>query len=392
MSEGGIYEEPVTAFDDIEREGQEPAGHLIGHFDYLNSSGRPEAAAVRTLVDRWLADFPTSHRSKLIGKLRSRDNTLHLSSFFELMLHALLLKQGFAVVEIEQTLPNGRAPDFLVEAPCGKRFYLEAKVTSGTDNVAAGADRRMREALQAIDDVQSPDFFLHLRTRGTPTRPVAVRRLRLALQRFVDELDYEQAVRNEESGVPAAPIWRHEEHGARFTIQPVPKNVRRAGGRAVWSRMLPGGLVQPELAIRSAVKEKAGRYGEIDLPLVIAVNSLEDYAGIDDAVEALFGTTGVVVCEGFEPQELRNPDGAWRGPIGPVFTRSSAVLFVKRLTPWTVAQRLAHLIVNPWARYPIGDIPLGVEVREVTNGLLQTRTGHSLREIFDLVEGWPEPI
>jgi len=37
-------QEPITAFDDIPREGQEPASHLIGQFDYLNASGRPEAA------------------------------------------------------------------------------------------------------------------------------------------------------------------------------------------------------------------------------------------------------------------------------------------------------------------------------------------------------------
>lgn len=49
---------PVTDFDDIARDGQEPASHLIGAFDYLNASGRPEAAAVRTLIDQWLAEYP----------------------------------------------------------------------------------------------------------------------------------------------------------------------------------------------------------------------------------------------------------------------------------------------------------------------------------------------
>ncbi|MCT4369068.1 hypothetical protein CLG85_001420 [Yangia mangrovi] len=247
---------PVTAFDHLVREGQEPASHLIGKFDYLNTSGRPEADAVRALVDQWLADYPASHRPEMIRRLRSRNDILHSSSLFELMLHALLLRQGFTVVEIEPALPNGRSPDFLVEAPSGAHFYLEATLASGMDNVAVGADRRMREALQAIDEVQSPDFFLHLHTRGTPTQPVAVSGLRRSLQSFVDGLDYEQAVANEESGMAAAPIWQHDEHGAHFTIEPVPKNVRRMGGRAVGSRMLPGGVIHPEIAIRSAVKKK----------------------------------------------------------------------------------------------------------------------------------------
>lgn len=188
----------------------------------------------------------------------------------------------------------------------------------------------------------------------------------------------------------AAPIWQHDEHGAHFTIQPVPKNLRRAGGRAVGGRMLQGGAIHPEVAIRSAVENKAGRYGDVDLPLVIAVNALEEYARIDDAIDALFGTTGVIVRENSEPQVVRNTDGAWRGPAGEANTRSSAVLFVERLSAWSVAQRSLRLVVNPWARNPIRDIPLGVEMREVIDGRPHTRMGQSLREIFNLPEGWPE--
>ena len=382
--------EVITAFDNIERDGQEPASHLIGQFDYLNASGRPEAAAVRRLVDGWLANYPATKRPEMTQRLRSRDDVLHRSALFELMLHALLLRQGFTIVEIEPQLPNGKAPDFLVEAPDGRRFYLEATLASGMDNVAAGADRRMREALQAIDDVRSPDFFLHLHTRGTPSRPIATARLRRAVQRLVDELDYDQAVARAEAGRPLAPVWQHDEHGAHFMIQPVPKNIRRPNGRAMGGRILPGGVIRPEVAIKSAVEGKAGRYGDIDLPLIIAVNALEEFARVGDAVDALFGTTGAIVSQDGGARGVRNPDGAWCGARGPVYSRSSAVLFVERFSAWSVGQRSVSLILNPWARSPIANLPLGVEVREVVDGRLETRPGQSLRETFDLPEGWPE--
>lgn len=384
--------EAITAFDNIEREGQEPASHLVSQFDYLNSSGRAEAAAVRDLIDAWLADYPEPNRAEMIRRLRSRENILHRSAFFELLVHALLLRQGFTIVEIEPQLANGRAPDFLVEAPDGSRFYLEATLASGVDNVAAGADRRMREALQAIDDVASPDFFLHLHSRGTPSQPIGTRRLRNAVQRFVDGLDYDAAVRADEAGQAPGPIWQYDEHGAHFMIQPIPKNTRRAGGRAIGGRMVPGGIVHPEVAIKSAVEGKAGRYGNVDLPLVIAVNALEEFAGIDDAIDALFGTTMVMVPENGEPRPGRNPDGAWRGPAGPVYTRSSGVLFVERLSAWSVGQRSLHLIRNPWARNPLPDLPLDVEVRDVVEGRLVSRPGQSLAQIFGLPDGWPEPV
>lgn len=385
-----IEAETVTAFDDIHRDGQEPASHLVGQFDYLNNSGRTEAEAVRKLIDAWLADYQASHRPEMIRRIRSRDNVLHRSAVFELLLHALLLKQGFVIEEIEPQLPNGKAPDFLVAAPDGTRFYLEATLASGMDNVAAGADRRMREALQAIDQVNSSDFFLHLHTRGTPTRPIGTRRLREAVQRFVDGLDYDVEARVGEEGRTNRAVWQHEEHGAHFMIQPVPKNTRRQGGRAIAGWILPGGVIHPEVAIKSAVEGKAGRYGEIDLPLVVAVDALEEFAGVRDAVDALFGTTMVVVPEAGEPRHGRNPDGAWRGPGGPVYTRCSAVLFVERLSAWSMGQRSLTLILNPWARNPLGDLPFGVEVRRVIEGHLTTEEGQSLREIFDLPEGWPE--
>ena len=211
--------EAITAFDSIERDVQEPASHLIGQFDYLNASGRAEAAAVRALIDEWLADYSAAERPEMIRRLRSRHDVLHRSALFELMLHALLRRQGFTIVEIESQLPNGKAPDFLVETPDERRFYLEGTLASGMDNVAAGADRRMRQALQAIDDVKSPDFFLHLHTRGTPSQPIATARLRRAVQRFVDELDYDQAVARAEAGQP--PVGLRLGATTRFCNRPL---------------------------------------------------------------------------------------------------------------------------------------------------------------------------
>ena len=380
----------MTAFDDIPRAGQEPASHVVGAFDYLNVSARLEAQRVRDLVDLWLADYPIANQPEMIRRLRSRDDTLHRSAHFELFLHALLLRQGFTIGAIEPRLPNGRAPDFLVEAQDGTRFYLEATLASGTAAADAGADRRMREALQAIDDVESPDFFLHLATRGSPARPIAVVRLRRAVQAFVDGLDYAAAIQAIQRGLPFAPVWEHDEHGVHFRINPVPKNIRQPGGRAIGGRVLPGGVVQPHEAIKSAVVSKARRYGRPDLPLVIAINALEEFARPSDAIDALFGTTAVVVPEEGRPRDVRNPDGAWYGARGPVYTRSSAVIFVERLSPWSVAQRTLRLILNPWASNPLPPIPMGVEVRHVVENRLVTDPGQSLQEIFDLPEGWPE--
>lgn len=379
----------MHVFSEGDREGEAPSDHLVGRFDYLDASARPEAERVRDLIEAWVDDYPEDHRPEMVRRLRSRSDGLHTSAFFELFLHALMLRRGFAILAIEPVMPNGRAPDFLVEAPDSTRFYLEATLATGMDDVAVGADRRMRDALQAIDAVDSPDFFLHLHTRGTPDKPVAVKRLQRSVRSFVDGLDRAQAVLEAEAGRPA-PVWQHDEHGAHFMIQPVPKNAPRPGGRAIGSRMIPAAIVQPNLAIRSAVEGKAGRYGQLDIPLVVAVNALEEFAGPQDAVDAMFGTVAVVVRENGDLIQRRNVDGAWRGRGGPVHTRSSALLVVERLSGWSVAQRTARLIINPWAQNPLPQIPLGIEISHVVDDRLVTEPGLPIRELFELPDDWPE--
>ena len=379
----------MHVFSEGAREGDAPSDHLVGRFDYLDASARPEAARVRDLIEAWVDDYPEEHRPEMVRRLRSRSDGLHNSAFFELFLHALLLRRGFAIIAIEPVMPNGRAPDFLVEAPDGTRFYLEATLATGMDDVAVGADRRMRDALQAIDAVYSPDFFLHLHTRGTPAKQVATKKLQRSVQRFVDGLDRAQTVLDVEAGRPIA-VWQQEEHGARFMIQPVPKNTPRAGGRAIGGRMLPAAIVQPNLAIKGAVEGKAGRYGQLDIPLVVAVNAMEEFAGPEDAIDAMFGTVTAVIRENGDLVQRRNVDGAWRGRGGPVHTRSSALLIVERLSGWSVAQRTARLILNPWAQNPLSHLSFGIEISHVVEDCLVTAPGQSIREIFELPDGWPE--
>ena len=83
------------------------------------------------------------------------------------------------------------------------------------------------------------------------------------------------------------------------------------------------------------------------------------------------------------------PNGAWKGPGGPINTRVSAVLSTERLTPWSVGQRQARLIVNPWARKPLPELALGIDVLCPEGDMLRRFPGESLRTLFGLPEGWP---
>jgi len=234
----------MPIFDSWERTDIEPAGRLVGGFEYLNASARMEAACVRGLLEDMMVRYPRSHRAELTNRIRSRDERLHRSAVFELVLHHLLLRQNFEIITVEPRTENGRAPDFLVASPDGSRFYLEATIAWGDAAPDRGEDRRTRDILQAIDAVSSPDFFLDVHRRGAPRRPVQVSRLRQDIQAFVDGLEHEALVEAIENGRPTA-HFQADLEGLHLRVDVIPKNARGTQGRAIGVEWLPSGLVAP---------------------------------------------------------------------------------------------------------------------------------------------------
>jgi hypothetical protein len=285
-------------------------------------------------------------------------------------------------------MENGRAPDFLVEAPDGNRFYLEATIAWGTLAADAGADQRLREVLQVIDDIDSPDFFLSFHHRGAPRRQVSLGTLRRTVQAFVEGLDYD-AIRSDLESNRHTPVFQADAEGTRITIEVVPKHHRGTSGRAIGGRMLAGGQINAHEAISAALRRKAGRYGDLGLPYIVAVNALETFADGDSVTDALFGTEAVQVGPNGH-RFVRNPDGVWQGAAGPTNTRLSGVLSVARLSAWDIGQRSLTLTLNPWAANPLPTLPLGVAVKSVQDDRLVSTASSSLSQLFGLPEGWPE--
>ena len=376
----------MPIFDDGERVDIEPAGHLVAGFDYLNASARPEAARVRGLLEDLMSRYAESNRAKLTRRIQSRDERLHRSAVFELILHELLLRRGFQICEIEPEVGNGRAPDFLVEACDGSRFYLEATIAWGEAAADPGADRRLRDALQAIDDVNSPDFFLSLHTRGMPARTVSIRRLRRDVQAFIDKLVYDAVVEAAENNRPA-PVYQAEFDGLHILIKPIPKNSRGAGDAPLEGECFLAGWFG---RTRQSQRRSEGRpvATVLDLPYIVAVNVLETFANYESVIDALFGTEAVVARR-YGHECVRNPDGVWYGRGGPTYSRVSAVLSTERLSAWDIGQRSLRLIHNPWTTKPLPELPLGVQVAHVKNDILVTTPGATLRELFELPDGWP---
>ena len=117
----------MTLFDEIERTECSPAKHSEPSFNYLNSTARPYAIKVRTLLESWFVRYPNTHKADLVSRFRRPNDVHHLGAFFELYMHALLRYLGYtAEVHPETPSGDGSKPDFVVTSPAGTRFFLEA--------------------------------------------------------------------------------------------------------------------------------------------------------------------------------------------------------------------------------------------------------------------------
>lgn len=353
----------MKLFDETERNDCEWAQYAEPLFVYLNRTAKPEFARVRDELERWFSHYPPSGQEELRARFRSKIDSQHRAALFELFLHELLLRLGCQVT-LHPAVPNvTRAPDFLAESPDGERFYIEATIATNQSATEAAAQARMNDVYDVLNrHVDSPDFFLWVEIEGVPTTPPPAKEIASFVNRHLAELNPDEIIRLYELGkFEEIPQWSFEHVGWKIEFRPIPKKIEARGKPGIRPiRILSTSvqLVDHRISIREAITRKAGRYGDLDLPYVVAVNVLE---GIDeiDIAEALFGREQftVVFSPGRpdEPVDIRMsrpPNGAWTRAGGPRYTRVSAVLLATELYVHNIPRANLRLYHNPWAQRP----------------------------------------
>lgn len=389
------------ADDAIDRSDAGPAAYSEPHFSYLNRSGRQDVAIIRKLLEEWFAKYPTAHQPELRARFRSSDAVPHQTAFFELYLHELLTLLGYKLQVHPRVPGSDKRPDFFAERNGEPRFYLEAIVATNRSTNAHATQLRLNRVYDALNGVESPNFFIGIDVFGTPSTPVPERRLRQVVAQFLDGLDPESlAAVVQVAGLDGLPRGRFEHEGMRIEFFPIPKSPASRGKPGIRPLGMHGpgeaSWVDDVSALRSAVARKATKYGELNRPYVIAVNAIDQHLDEIDIMEALFGSETFVFRTNdgseplAEPEMIRKPDGVWRGPKGSN-TRVSAVAVASSLLPWTVHVSTPAVYHNPWARFPslnaLKELPHAVPVEN----RLVTVPGDSFAVLAGLPAEWPGP-
>lgn len=361
----------------------------------MNRSARIEAQKVRGLLEAWFSRYPPEARTELRQRFRSKGDTGFRSAFFELFLHELLLQLGCRA-EIHPRLPaTSKQPDFKIQSRNGNFAYLEAKVVTGESREETAARARVNVVYDVLDNIASPNFFLGVDLRHLPRTPPQAKDIRNFLEDHLtttDPNDVEQAFAAQ--GFHGLPRWIYEHDGGAFEFYPVPKRAEARGTETTrpLGIFTEAGWSSARQSIRAGVVTKSRRYGRLNLPYVVAINALEPGVDREDAIQALFGSEQWNLDRTtLEVQRVtRALDGAWTSPNGPRYTRTSAVLLVRRLAPWSVSRAGICLYHNPWAERPYDSELNRLPHTSVREGQVTWHDGTSLAEIFDLPLDWPE--
>ena len=384
----------MSIFDDVVRTDRNPATYSESQFNFLNRSAWAASGEVRALLERWLTRYPEAHQAELIARFRNGDE----SAFFELFLHELLLSLE-CIVEVHPELPSGsnRRPDFKVTCKDAAQFYLEATDATGQSLTEKAQEARINQVYDAINRLDTPNFFVGVEVRGAPDTPPPGRRMREFLERQLATLNPDDiADLGQIAGLTGLPRWSFEHDGWEITFFPIAKSPKTRGKPDVRPIALlapEGGIVTPWLPLRDALLGKAGRYGDLEVPYVIAVRAMDDLAGLDDFAQALFGDEEMVfrmAAGGPTGPETRfAPNGLWTSISGPRYTRVSAVLFARRLLPWSIRQADLTLYQNPWAQRPYACALTELSRFEADGDRLVRRAGRAASDILGVPEDWP---
>lgn len=392
--------EHMKLFDEIVGSDSEFAQDAEPRFAYLKRTARPEFARVRDELERWFSHYPSSGQAGLRARFQSDIDAQHQAAFFELFLHELLLKLGCQVT-LHPAVSNVReTPDFLVKSPDGECFYIEATIATESTGEAAA---RARESVvyDALNrHIDSPNFFLWVEIDSAPPTSPPAKKITSFVNRHLAELNPDEITRLYESGkVEEIPQWFFEHKGWKIKFRPIPKTLEargKPGVRPIGVISTGVQLVDHRTPIRKAITKKAGRYGDLDLPYVVAVDVLK---GIDeiDIMEALFGREQFTAV--FSPSRpdgpghirmSRLPDGAWTKAGGPKYTRVSAVLLSTELYVHNIPRASLRLYHNPWAQRPYQSVLTRLPQAVPKDNRIEYFEGESIEAIFGFPASWPK--
>ena len=164
-----------------------------------------------------------------------------------------------------------------MESQAYGRCCVKAVLAMDKSKKESPADRRINALYDAINRLDSPDFFIGIEIRRAPNENPPARRMRSLLRQRLSTADWDELTRLVSSeGPERLPSWCYEHEGWKVDFSPIPKSAGlrgQTGVRPIGMVFERGGWIDSRRALLNAMESKARAYDDLGMPYVIAVNA-----------------------------------------------------------------------------------------------------------------------
>lgn len=355
-------------------------------WEWLERSSEPIATHTRARWERWLRMLPPESRTSILSRLKGSDEQLE-AALAELVTF-VLLRCIYPNVEVDPAAGSSSHTDFAVAA--GVRTHIEVHRVTMSQQAVKDV-RRRRDAAEALERIDSPDFWLALEIELGP-RPPSMRQVRQEAQAWLASLNYEiererleqyqhtQRERRDDAEMPgldSSPLERARYFAAHAPYEPllfersgqdwslrieaVPRPRDRRGSSEITIGVRLAGeahMAAPEI-LQKAVRDKLRQHRELAEPLVVVLDLSSPIVDEDEIVAALYGPVVRNVGSNGVPTLSRDRSmGIWPDP--PAASPRPAAVLILRGIYMGVREGTAELWVPSGADSPIASGPWSV--------------------------------
>jgi len=377
----------MKLFEDKIRTDKNPAKHKDNTFDFFDRSDSQKGEVIRELLNVWFDNYP--HDEKFEFKKRFRNE--FSSSLYELFIHELFTKQGFTLESHPVLKNSSNRPDFLAKGN-GIEFYIEVKEATDKTDAERALENKTNQIYDIVNKTDSPNFWLQIeslnfKTEQPPSAKKVVRYLESKLPEYNPDLILDNLNTHGTKGIP---FISFEDQNFSMAIKLLPKSKemrKKKGLRPIGIFPSQGFNGGADDSIKSALSKKATRYGELDKPFLICINS-KSPRGTDnyDVMDSLFGSTSLSYStdpNNKEERIERGMNGFFKDISGPKYTKVSAVM-INRLILGHVKEGKYWFVKHPFAKINLNFDKFEIDKTFVEKNKIVYKEGRSIRDILDL--------
>lgn len=377
----------MKLFENKTRTDKKPASHNDNTFDFFDRSDSVKGEVIREVLNRWFENYPMDEKAEFKKRFRKEFS----SSLYELFIHELFSKQGFTLESHPKLENSSKRPDFLAKGN-GIEFYIEVKEATDKTDVERALENKTNQIYDIVNQTDSRNFWLQIekinfKTDKQPSAKKVVRYLESKLPEYNPDMVLENLNTLGINGIPFIP-FEDENLSMIIKLMPKSKDIRgKEGLRPIAIFPSEGFIGGADDSIKSALSKKATRYGELDKPFLICINS-KSFRGTDnyDVMDALFGSTSISYStdpNNRDNQIERGKNGFFKDSSGPKYTKVSAVM-INRLILGHVKEGKYWFVKHPFAQNELNFDKFEIAKIFVDKNKIISKDGKNIREILDL--------